>query len=66
MEKIVNIPDKMIKDQETGLIRKKTIHDYSGEELDALAEQDPDYESDLWSEAEIIALNDPDNHDKSN
>lgn len=44
----------------------KTIHDYSGEELDLLAEQDPAYESSLWSDAELEAINNPENHDKSN
>ncbi len=43
----------------------KTIHDYSGEELDQLAEEDPEYEEKLWEEAELEALNNPENHDKS-
>lgn len=66
MENIVKLPDRSIVDEKTGEVRKKTIHDYTGEELDMFAEHDPDYESDLWSEAEIEALNNPDNHDKSN
>lgn len=65
MEKIVNLPEKSIVGED-GKSRKKTIHDYSGEELDLLSEHDPDYESGLWSEAELEAINNPDNHDKSN
>lgn len=44
----------------------KTIHDYTGEELDALRAEDPEYESKLWSDAEIEAINNPDNHERSN
>lgn len=43
----------------------KTIQDYTGEELDQLAEEDPEYEESLWDAAELDAINNPDNHDKS-
>lgn len=62
--KMVVLPNRTIKDSE-GIERQKTIHDYSGEELDQLAEEDPDYESVLWSDAELEAINNPENHDKS-
>jgi len=60
-EKFLN---RTIKDSE-GNERPKNIHDYTGEELDKLSEEDPDYESSLWRDAEIEAINNPDNHDKS-
>lgn len=55
---------RTIKDSE-GKERPKTIHDYTGEELDRLAAEDPEYESKLWSDAELEAINNPENHDKS-
>lgn len=45
---------------------KKTIHDYTGEELDKLFDSDPDEWERLWTEAELEAINNPDNHGKSN
>lgn len=51
---------------ENGTERPKTLYDYTGEELDQLSDEDPEYESNLWSEAELEAINNPDNHDKSN
>lgn len=63
--KEVKLPNRTIEDSE-GKERPKTIQDYSGEELDALAEQDPEYEEKLWREAELEAINNPENHDKSN
>ena len=62
--KEVTLPNRTIKDSE-GKERPKTIHDYTGEELDALAEHDPEYESKLWDDAEIDAINNPENHNKS-
>lgn len=45
---------------------KRTIHDYTGEELDALHESDPEEWERLWTEAELEAVNNPDNHEKTN
>jgi hypothetical protein len=47
-------------------VKKKTIHDYTGEELDALYESDPEEHERLWTEAELEAINNPENHGKSN
>ena len=63
--KEVKLPNHTIKDSE-GKERPKTIHDYTGEELEALYEQDPDLHEKLWEDAEIEAINNPENHDKSN
>jgi hypothetical protein len=41
---------------------KKTIHDYTAEELDAM---DDDEVADLFAEDMVDNLNDPDSHDKS-
>jgi hypothetical protein len=42
---------------------KKTIHDYTVEELDAM---DFDKVADLMADDMVDSLNDPENHDKSN
>lgn len=47
---------------DNGIERPKTIHDYMGEELDQLREEDCEYENQLWADAAVEALNDPDNH----
>lgn len=57
--------ERSVIDEKTGKSRPKTIHDYSGEELDQLIREDPEYESNLWSDAEVEAINNPDNHDKA-
>lgn len=64
MEKSVNVPERSIIGDD-GKLRKKTIHDYSAEELDALEQHDPDYELSLWADGAVDALNNPENHDKS-
>ena len=63
--KEVKLPNRTIKDSEDKEERPKTLHDYTSEELDILAEHDPEYESQLWSDAETEAINDPENHEKS-
>ena len=59
-------PNKIGGKDKEGDSNRKTIYDYTGEELDALYESDPDEHERLWREAEIEAINNPDNHGKSN
>jgi len=47
-------------------VKKKTIHDFTGEELDKLFESDRKEWERLWTEAELQAINNPDNHAKAN
>jgi hypothetical protein len=53
-----------IKDSE-GKERPKTFHDYTGEEIDQMWDEDPERVDKLWSDAEIEAMNDPANRDKA-